>query len=75
MRDGEDMIKWILLFIIGITFLILDSTSLRQEKEIRNLTIKESLDVQESRIREEKLAEYVQALDYEMSVMTEREKK
>ena len=69
------MTKWVLLFIIGITFLILDSLVLRNEKELRNLTIKESLDIQESRNREEKLAKYCQSLEYEISVLIEKDRK
>lgn len=57
------------LLIILVSLLNLLDTC--REKQMHALAVKESLDIQESRDHELKLAEYIKVLNYEVGVLTQ----
>ena len=69
-------VSYILMYLglLGIGFLINRYASNKLfEVYLKPLVVKESLDIQESRDRENKLSKYCQNLDYEISVLATSE--
>lgn len=62
-------IDCVFIILVILCLVVLEFTDINREKEIRNLRCFEALDIQESRDRENVLAQYTKQLDYESSVV------